>query len=309
MKMMCYAIMPKIMLLLDIPLIGKDIKEYFSNLVLGTMAEREKNGIIRHDMIHLLMEAKKGALKHEEASTKEHAGYATVEESSAVRKKVERKWSDDELVAQTVVFIIGGFDTTSTILTFLMYELAKNPEIQKKLQEEIDNYKRETSDTLTYNDLPKLKYLDMVVSESLRLWPSFGAVDRVATTKYTLPPPNDSCNSYEVQKNHAVWVPILNIHRDPQYFPNPMKFDPERFSDENKSSIQSGSYLPFGIGPRNCIGSRFALMIVKAVVFSMLSKFDIFVTSKTQIPVQLSKKTFNMITEKGMWLGLELRTT
>jgi len=88
---------------------------------------------------------------------------------------------------------------------------------------------------------------------------------------------------------------------------NPLKFDPERFSDENKQNILPGSYLPFGVGPRNCIGSRFALLEVKAVFYHLLSNFDILCVDKTETPLKLSRSQPNMALANGAWLGLKAR--
>lgn len=98
------------------------------------------------------------------------------------------------------------------------------------------------------------------------------------------------------------------LHRDPKYFPNPEKFDPERFSDENKHKIVPFSYVPFGSGPRNCIASRFALLEIKTLFVYLLSKLDFIVIEKTQIPIKISKTQFNMATEKGIWLGMKPRS-
>lgn len=103
-------------------------------------------------------------------------------------------------------------------------------------------------------------------------------------------------------------MPTSGIHRDSQYYPNPEVFDPERFSDENKGNIKPYTYMPFGLGPRNCIGSRFALLETKTLFFNIMSKFNINVTSKTQVPIVLSRKSFNLVGEKGLWLALEPRS-
>jgi cytochrome P450 family 9 len=99
----------------------------------------------------------------------------------------------------------------------------------------------------------------------------------------------------------------MGLHRDPQYWPEPDRFDPERFSEENKMKINPYTFLPFGVGPRNCIGSRFALLETKTLFFYILAHFEIVPVEKTQIPLQLSRKTFAMTAEKGFWLGFKRR--
>jgi cytochrome P450 family 9 len=109
--------------------------------------------------------------------------------------------------------------------------------------------------------------------------------------------------------NDNVSISIYALHRDPQYYPDPDRFDPERFSDENKSKMHPYTYIPFGTGPRSCIGSRFALMETKVLFFHLLSSFEIVPVEKTQIPIRLSKKAINMSPEKGFWVGLKKRAT
>lgn len=103
----------------------------------------------------------------------------------------------------------------------------------------------------------------------------------------------------------AIWLPIYGIHRDPNIYPEPEKFNPERFNDDNKANINPYTYLPFGLGPRNCIGSRFALLEVKTVFFYLLQNFALVPTQKSQIPLKLSAINFSLSTEGGFWFGLE----
>lgn len=102
-------------------------------------------------------------------------------------------------------------------------------------------------------------------------------------------------------------IPIYGFHHDPKYFPEPEKFDPERFSDENKGDIDPDTYLPFGIGPRNCIGSRFALMELKTIFYYLVLNFSLEVTEKTQIPLKFDKNPIGLKTERGIWVALKPR--
>jgi len=272
------------------------------------MATREKEGIIRPDMIHLLMEAKKGNLKYEESQQNSDAGFATVEEST-VGQKLQNKHilTDDDLTAQAVLFFAAGFDTSSTLISFMAYELALNEDVQRKLQDEIDLTMFENNNKLSYETILSMKYLDMVICETLRKWPPVPALDRLCVKPYTVEPTEPNENPVLLEKGMVIWIGVYAMHHDPKYFPNPDRFDPERFNDENKRNIDPYSYLPFGIGPRNCIGSRFALLEAKAMFVYWLSKFNIVVVKETQIPLKIDKSSFNMHAEKGFWVGLKLR--
>ncbi|RZB40136.1 p450 domain containing protein [Asbolus verrucosus] len=192
-------------------------------------------------------------------------------------------------------------------MCFMSYELGVNPDVQERLIREVDETMETCNGKLTYEALLSMKYMDMVVSESLRKWPNAVTTDRLCIKPYTIQAKNADEKPLLLEKNTTVWIPIFALHRNPQHFPDPDKFDPERFNDENKGNIKPYTYLPFGAGPRNCIGSRFALLETKTLFFYILSKFEIVPVEKTQIPVQLSRKQFNLTSEGGFWFGLKRR--
>lgn len=130
-----------------------------------------------------------------------------------------------------------------------------------------------------------MKFLDMVISEALRLFPPAAATTRECNRIYKMNLGNGK--TFTAQPGDIFMLPVSAIHHDEKYFDEPLKFDPYRFSDERKDKIIPGSYLPFGYGPRVCIGSRFALMEVKLLIFSILSKFSIEVCDKTPLKLEL----------------------
>lgn len=191
------------------------------------MKHREENNIIRPDMIQLLMDAKK--------------------ESS-------ENWTDDELVAQCFVFFFAAFENSSNFISITVYELLNHPVIQERLYDEIKNTKESMKGAqLSYDAVTGMKYMDMVVSESLRKWTLSAATDRQCVKDYTLHH-EDGSILFEFKRGDRVSFPIIGLHWDERYFPDPMKFDPERFSDKNKGNMVPNTYIPFGIGPRMCIG-------------------------------------------------------
>lgn len=141
----------------------------------------------------------------------------------------------------------------------------------------------------------------------MRKWPPTALSDRVCNIPYTIKPKNSHEASVHLKKDMILWIPAFGLHRDSQYFPDPDRFDPERFSEENKINIKSYTYIPFGAGPRNCIGSRFALLENKALFFHILTHFKIVAVEKTENPIKLDKQTFALQAENGFWLGLEKR--
>ncbi|XP_066238282.1 cytochrome P450 3A12-like [Saccopteryx leptura] len=187
--------------------------------------------------------------------------------------------SDLEIVAQSVIFIFAGYETTSTSLSLLMYLLATHPDVQQKLQEEIDATFPNRAPP-TYDAVVQMEYLDMVLNETLRMYPIAGRLERVCKKDVEI-------NGVFIPKGTVVMVPVFSLHHDPAHWSEPEEFRPERFSKENKDNINPYQYLPFGTGPRNCIGMRFAMMNMKLAVIRILQNFSFKTCKETQIPLEL----------------------
>lgn len=309
-KFIVTMIAPKLAGALKLSLFSPSTTEFFRTLVRETVKVREDNNIVRPDMINLLMEARKGKLHYEESSAQKDAGFATVEESNIGKTEHLRQiaMTDDDMAAQVLIFFFAGFETISIMMSFMCYELAVNPDIQEKLREEVDRTIELNNGKLSYDVLNKMKYMDMVTSESLRKNPPVMAIDRVCTRAYTIPPERPGEKPVHLKPGQIIWLPVHGIHHDEELYPNPSKFIPERFSEENKDNIKPYTFLSFGSGPRNCIGSRFALMEVKTLVFHILSKFELAVIDKTTIPLKYDRYQFNPSLEGGFWIGFKRRT-
>ncbi|KAJ6659793.1 hypothetical protein lerEdw1_018509 [Lerista edwardsae] len=187
--------------------------------------------------------------------------------------------TDKEILTQAILFIVGGYETTGTSLSFLSYCLATHPDVQTRLQEEIDKALPNQA-TPTYDAVLQMEYLDMVVNETLRLYPPGVGLERAC--KQTV-----QMNGVTFPKGSVVVIPTTLLHRIPEYWPEPDEFRPERFSKENKESRDPYVFLPFGAGPRNCIAMRFALLVVKMGIVALLQKFSLRTCAETQIPVEL----------------------
>ncbi|XP_037502929.1 cytochrome P450 9e2-like, partial [Rhipicephalus sanguineus] len=125
-------------------------------------------------------------------------------------------------------------------------------------------------------------------------------IQRAADSDYVL-----SHTGVKVKKGDAIAIPIYSMHHDPQYFSNPSVFDPERFNDENAASIKPYTYLPFGAGPRNCIGMRFALQAVKLSVLHTIRNVCLVRTAKTKVPLEFHRSAF--LTAKDIIVGIRRR--
>ncbi|XP_017389148.2 cytochrome P450 3A5 isoform X1 [Cebus imitator] len=206
--------------------------------------------------------------------------------------------SDLELVAQSIIFIFAGYETTSSVLSFTIYELATHPDVQQKLQEEIDVVLPNKAPA-TYDAVVQMEYLDMVVNETLRLYPITIRLERVCKKDVEI-------NGVFIPKGALVVIPTYTLHYDPKYWTEPKEFRPERFSKKNKDSIDPYIYTPFGTGPRNCIGMRFALMNMKLALIRVLQNFSFKPCKETQIPLKLGVQGL-LQPEKPIILKVESR--
>jgi cytochrome P450 len=189
-------------------------------------------------------------------------------------------FTDDEIRDEVSTLFVAGHDTTSAALAWFWYCLASNPDVEKKVIQEIDE--KLEGRLPTYADLPKLKYLELVVKESMRMYPAasflFGrqAIEPVELGEFTLP------------KNAWVIMSPYIVHHDPSVYPEPEKFDPERFTAERIGEIPPYAYLPFGGGSRVCIGNSMAMMEIILLGAIVLQKYRIeFDPSQTSIELEV----------------------
>nr|QLL22071.1 cytochrome P450 [Tribolium confusum] len=204
------------------------------------------------------------------------------------------KFEGDKVVAQAAQFFVAGFETTSSTIAFTLYELCLHPHIQQKLRAEISSCIKEHGG-ITYEAIQDMKYLQMCVSETLRKYPVLPFLDRTCKQDYKIPN-----SDVVIEKGTPVFIPMFGLHYDEEFYPNPEKFDPERFSEENIKNITPFSYIPFGEGPRNCIGERFGLLGTKLGLIHILSEFEIEKTSETPVPLQFEPKSFVLASKIGL---------
>ncbi|GFS61343.1 cytochrome P450 4c3 [Nephila pilipes] len=175
----------------------------------------------------------------------------------------------DDVAEEVDNFMFAGHDTTSSGLSWALYMLGIYPEIQQKVHQEIDDVLGDDDDRpITLDDIKNLKYLDCVLKESRRLWPPTPFIARDLEEDVVI----DGCL---VPKGTSCGILIYMLHRDPEVFPNPEVFDPNRFLLENAAGRHPFAYIPFSAGPRNCIGQRFAIFEGITVMATILKKFKV----------------------------------
>jgi len=172
--------------------------------------------------------------------------------------------TDRQVRDEAMTLFGAGHETTAVTMMWTWYLLSQNPQVEAKLHEELDRVLAGRQPTL--DDLPQLKYTEMVIKEALRIYPPAWGTTREPIEDVTI-------GGYTVKKGSSVFINIYGLHRDARYFPNPDVFDPERFSPEREKDIPKYAYLPFGGGPRVCIGNAFALMEARLILATMAQRY------------------------------------
>ncbi|CAH1104625.1 unnamed protein product [Psylliodes chrysocephalus] len=280
-KFLLVSNFPSIGRLLKLKLLDPEVTKFFTKVVIDTVNYREKNNVQRHDFLQLLIDMK----NNKDASKQPGDGKCL---------------TINEMVAQCFVFFIAGFETSATTMAFALYELSKHLNIQKKVREEIDRVLRKHNDAVTYDSISEMKYLRQVIDETLRKYPAAPFITRQCVEDYVVPG-----TDIKIDKGVRVYIPIKGIHYDEEYYKNPEVFDPDRFTDENKQKLKPYAYIPFGEGPRMCIGMRFGIMQSKVGLVSILKNFKVSLNNKTKEPLKFLAASMIPQVEGGIWLNLE----
>lgn len=269
----------------DIDFIDKRASGYIRNATREAMKVRqsEANSAKYKDLLQLMLNA------HNISDTDRDAddGMATLQEYK------RRGLTEDEILSNAVFFLLAGYDTSATTLTWCAYCLALNPHCQDKLVAEID--KEIGTEMASYDNVLKLEYLDGVISEALRLYPPASRTNRECVEETTV------CG-VRIPKGMSVNLAIFAMHRLEEFWPNPELYEPERFSLANKDKIIPFSYIPFGVGPRNCVGMRLALMNIKMALVTFFQRYRLEKLETTVYPPVFSNGMF--LKPKG---GMPLR--
>ncbi|CAH1645291.1 unnamed protein product [Spodoptera littoralis] len=252
----------KIMQFLGIELLSSEGTEFFRNIVADTIAYRKKNDVVRPDFIHLLMEA-------------------------------AQDLTLDEITGQIYFAFLASYESSSSTLMMCIHELALRPDIAEKLYQEIRT-KQEKFGDLNYECIMELKYMDCVLNEATRKWSVAVVMDRVCTESYVLPPPRKNGTPYLVQPGDVVYNVVNSIHMDETYHPSPDTFDPDRFSDANKYNINSFTHMPFGMGPRSCLGMRYSMLKMKVLLCHIILNYKIVRCKRTSDPLRLQPLDFSV---------------
>ncbi|XP_055692336.1 cytochrome P450 6g1-like [Lutzomyia longipalpis] len=254
---------------------SKETDEFLRTAILDVMQEREKSGEKRHDLIDALITMKN------------------------TQKEI---FHMDALIAQAAVFLAAGYETSSSVLSFALYELARHQDLQEKLRNELLEHREHGE--MSYESFNNLQYLHMVFQETLRLYPSIPFLERTCQpadgkASYSLEP----YHKFSIPRGMPIYIPAIAVQRDPNFFPDPLTFSPERFAPDAEPRIDHNLLLGFGQGPRNCLGSRFGTLQVKMALATIIPKYQVEFCSRTPHNIVFNKKSVPMFSEEPIFLS------
>jgi cytochrome P450 len=173
--------------------------------------------------------------------------------------------SDELVVSESMQLLVAGHETSSNALSWTLYLLSTRPDCVDRVREEFDSVLGDKP--LRFADVPKFEFTTQVILEALRLYPPFWMVDRMALA-------DDSAGDVNIPRGSTVVVFIYGTHHSPKYWANPENFDPERFTKANEKLHTPFAHLPFGAGPRGCIGGNYAMLQMLMILSVLLRKYD-----------------------------------
>lgn len=191
------------------------------------------------------------------------------------------RFSDDEIKAQLITWLLAGYQTSSNTLAFTAYHLAMDADVQERLRCEIEIGNQTYSELPLYDLVHEIEYLDCVMKESMRLCPPLYYFNRKCEETCVI---NDELT---IPAGLDVIVPVYALHHDQEAWPDPEVYNPERFRGPAKDTLHPFQFLPFGAGPRNCIGMMYAMMEIKVALVRILRKFKFVRSPETQVPLVL----------------------
>ncbi|NP_001166011.1 cytochrome P450 9AG6 [Nasonia vitripennis] len=273
---------PWIVKLFKLKHVTEDVSKFFANLVSTTIRTRDAMGISRPDMLQMMMDARKKKTEHLELDM-------------------------SMMTAQCFGAFFAGYESLSTFMCLVAHELAIHPDVQKKLQNEIDEVMKESNGKLNYKAINKMQYLDAVFNEIARKHPQNPFIDRRCVAHFEFPPAFPDGKPITLEPGTSIWIPVAGIHMDPKYYENPEKFDPDRYY-QKKVAKNDALNLSFGIGSRSCIADRFSKMLVNILFVLLLSRFNFVRNEKTCSPLKYSRKNIIITPKGGFSLDIEARS-
>lgn len=243
-----------------------EVPEFFNGMLRDIIRHRQTQGSGKSvDMMQYWIDLKK---KSEE-----------VMKGNIKSDIITKEFTDDDILNGCITFFIEGYETSSNVTSFVLHYLAKNKDVQNRVKEEIDQILNENNGELTFEGVTKMPYLDNVILESLRLHPVLYHSTKRVTKRYAMD--IGGKEPLILEPGTSIILPTKGLHTDPKYWDDPEKFDPDRLTEEAQKTRKKGVFMPFGDGPRVCIGMRMAMIFIKVGIATVLKEYEIVPSPKT----------------------------
>jgi len=276
--------------------------KFLMEVVDASFQKRMESKTKRGDLLDMMIEAVDGIL--DTSDEDDIHGADQFEKDAKITGHIRKtNLSYDDIIATAIVFLAAGYETTGRALSFILYDLAMNQDCQETLYEELAESGIDTNKP-SYETLQMLPYLDAIIHESLRRHPPFAFHERICTKDYAVENSN-----IIIKKGELVRLNTIGICLDPEIYPNPLEYNPERFLKENSAELNPYAFLTFSLGPRNCIGMRFSMYEMKCCISNLVAKFRFVPCEKTTKYEDLKyvKNDFMGSVDGGLWIKCEVR--
>lgn len=258
-----------------IPYFSKNVRDFFVEMTKNAIEYREANRIERIDFLQYFMDLKK-----------------------------KRNECNEEIVSNEAMMFFNAVDTTSLVIANTLHSLAENERVQNKLREEIRETIKEIGEIDFDILMDKMPYLDQVFNEAVRLHPPIPITSRHCIESIDMSIGDNRI--VQIEKGTVIIIPIWSVHHNPEFYPDPKIFHPERFDITNggvKQFTDRGIFIPFGAGPRICLGMRLASVQIKEALVELVKNFKISVNKKTITTFKLDKNKIFYEPKDGVWLN------
>lgn len=225
-------------------------KEFLDQIILKMINERRGNSENRNDLLSFMLNAQD--------------------------EDDKKGMSDKQLMDEAITLFLAGHETTANLLSWTFYLISQNPKVEAKIVEEIKNVL--SNKVPNFEDIPNFVYLKKVLTESMRLYPPAWLIGRINTEDHSI-------KGYHIPKGTVILASQYTMHRDKRFYPDPLKFIPERWDDDKKTEIPRYAYFPFGTGPRVCIGEQFAWAEGTLLIAMIMQKWRFFLSKNQKIDI------------------------
>lgn len=291
----------------------------------------KKNMALLNDRLNAAIDAALSDRKEEDTEALQNRDYSSIENPSMLRFMVDMKDEDStskQLRDDLMTMLVAGHETTASALTWAIFELVQNPALLSRVQAEVDEYLPNPDTLPTLETLRSMQLVRLCIAESLRMYPEPPLLIRRAVEEDTLPAGSGELE-VKLLRGMDLFLSIYNLHRSPLYWDNPDTFDPDRWLKKKESTVKGWAgfdpakwegkwyptetsadwaYLPFGGGPRKCVGDQFATLEATVALAQFVRRYEFEFAAPTATPDQVGTATGATIhTKNGMWMKLNKR--